>query len=291
MSEFNPILTPVGRLVSGSASEPQKTDAEGRPLVIKTGPNAGQPRVDYYLGVAIPKNDPGWPAFQKLLVDQACLDFPQYAQQFAGKDLGQILAGQAARTISEFAFKIVDGDSQQPNKNGKIPCQKEGYPGNWIVGLSSGFAPTCYGDSGATLIDATTIKRGHFVRVYGSVRGNGSQSQPGIYINHNMVELVAYGEELQSGPDGAEIFGGVPTGPLPPGASATPLASPIPLANPVAPPVTPPVTPPAGVQPAPDFVNPTPPPVTKIFNGAPIPVEQLAAIGFTPEQIAALPNG
>ena len=50
------ILTPVGRLVQGDCFEPQTTDAEGKPLLIKNGPNAGQPRVEYFMAIAVPKN-------------------------------------------------------------------------------------------------------------------------------------------------------------------------------------------------------------------------------------------
>jgi len=47
--------TPPGRLVTGSVYQPRTKDNLGGPLTIKTGPNAGQPRVDYNFGVAIPK--------------------------------------------------------------------------------------------------------------------------------------------------------------------------------------------------------------------------------------------
>jgi hypothetical protein len=55
MSTKQEILTPVGRLVQGSLYNPNTTDAENRPLVFKSGANAGQPRVDYYFGLAIAK--------------------------------------------------------------------------------------------------------------------------------------------------------------------------------------------------------------------------------------------
>jgi len=49
------ITSPVGRIVMGSLYDPSTTDAEGKPLVVKTGPNAGQPRVNYFFALAIPK--------------------------------------------------------------------------------------------------------------------------------------------------------------------------------------------------------------------------------------------
>ena len=55
MTEAVNILTPPGRLVQGSLYKGSTQDAEGNPLIVKTGPNAGQSRVDYFFAVAIPK--------------------------------------------------------------------------------------------------------------------------------------------------------------------------------------------------------------------------------------------
>ena len=48
--EFINVLTPIGRIISGSVHDANTTDSEGRPLVIKNGPNAGQPREEYTIG-------------------------------------------------------------------------------------------------------------------------------------------------------------------------------------------------------------------------------------------------
>jgi hypothetical protein len=100
------ITSPVGRIVMGSLYDPSTTDAEGKPLVVKTGPNAGQPRVNYFFALAIPKGaEPHWahtPWGQQIwnVGNQA---FPNAAQSPA------------------FAWKIEDGDSQIPNKKGRKP--------------------------------------------------------------------------------------------------------------------------------------------------------------------------
>ena len=47
--------TPVGRLVMGSLYKAQDKDADGKPLLIKSGPNAGQPKVQYFFALAVPK--------------------------------------------------------------------------------------------------------------------------------------------------------------------------------------------------------------------------------------------
>ena len=53
-----PLVLPPGRFVWGSLYKGRDKDFEGRPLVYKTGPDAGKPRVTFDFGVAIPK-EPG----------------------------------------------------------------------------------------------------------------------------------------------------------------------------------------------------------------------------------------
>jgi hypothetical protein len=307
-TQLTQILTPVGRLVQGDCFEPQTKDSEGKPLLIKNGPNAGQPRVDYYMAIAIPKTDAGFQEIWTAIHGVAKMSFPALFDA-AGNCLNPA-----------FAFKMTDGDSQVPNSKNAKPCDKEGFPGNWILGFSGGFAPKCYTAGGAELItNPDMLKRGYFVRIYGTVKGNGSQQQPGIYLNHSMVEMVGYGEEINSGPSGDAVFGAAPAGALPAGASATPLANSAPIAQGgqmpgMAPPQGgPAIAPPANVQPAPDFLNgpapavaapapaaaaPAPaaatpaPAVAEVkyldLNGNAFTEAQLLAANYTPAMIAAL---
>lgn len=226
MSKVN-ITSPVGRIVMGSLYDPKTTDGEGKPMVVKTGPNAGQPRVDYFFALAIPKN-PGethwaqteWGAQIWALGNQA---FPQAAQS------------------RDFAWKIVDGDSKEPGKlykgkPGKPPCENEGWAGHWVLKFSGGFAPKVYQNDGsglAQVMQKDFCKPGYFVQVAFSAEGNGSQTSPGIYLNHSMVCFRAYGAEITFGPDVASA--GFGAAPLPPGATMTPPASAIPLPQPPAP--------------------------------------------------------
>ena len=296
MTEF---LTPVGRMVAGDLFKGQDTDAEGKPLVVKHGTNAGQPRKDFFFALAIPKTAPEWPALYQLILAEAKTGFPQLFDA----------AGNC--TYPAFAWKIVDGDSTQPNRRGIRPCDRPGYAGHYVLNLSSGFAPDVYIRNSAgkheQATDPNSVKRGYFIRVAGSVNANGSQNQPGLYLNHSMVEFVAYGEEINTGPSAEAVFGGAAPA-LPPGASTTPAA-----------PTTPPPTTsapgapvPANVTPAPDFRNPpaapaaTPPPApAPAAPAAPAPavepkrmhpsgvaytVDQLKASKWTDEQIAALPQ-
>jgi hypothetical protein len=245
MSETVTFTTPVGRLVMGSLYKAQTTDAENRPLVIKTGPNAGQPRVDFFFALAIPKGaERHWAETEwgeKIWVT-GHKSFPN---------------GQA--TSPAFAWKIVDGDSSIPNKAGRKPCDREGYKGHWVVHFSGGYAPRIFNaDGSAPIVEPDAVKLGYYVQVAGSVAGNESMQQPGVYINHSMVALAGYGPEIVIGPDPTSA--GFGTAPLPPGASAVPVggfappagvaaAPPAPPAAPVA--AAPVYTPPAPAAPAP----------------------------------------
>lgn len=271
------ITSPVGRIVMGSLYDPSTTDAEGKPLVVKTGPNAGQPRVNYFFALAIPKGpEPHWahtPWGQQIwnVGNQA---FPNAAQSPA------------------FAWKIEDGDSQIPNKKGRKPIDNEGWRGHWILKFSGGFAPKVYQQEGAGYVQVMQkdfCKPGYFVEVAFSVDGNGSQSQPGVYINHSMVCFRAYGPEISFGPDVASA--GFGQSALPAGASMTPPAGAIPMPQaPAAAPAMPGLPPalpgaPAGYMPPP--VPGMPAGIPQAPGVAPAPLPQG---GFAPMPSAPVPG-
>jgi hypothetical protein len=281
--------TPVGRLVWGSLSKAKTKDAEGNPLVIKNGPDAGKTTQRFEFGLAIPKgpethwNQTPW----GMLIDQAAKEaFPQ---------------GQHA--IPSFAWKVQDGDSKIPNRKGRIPSTQEGFKGHWILAFSSSFAPTTVNKDGTQPFPADSIKNGHYVQVNGSVGGNKSLQQPGVFLNHRFVAHAGYGPEIQSGPDASQAGFGKDA--LPAGASSTPVAtlaagptnaapaapqtviSPAPTATPAtfAPP--PPVT---QVVPHPTFLTPTvtpPPPSGPVMTekAGTITYAQMIANGWTHEQL------
>lgn len=287
MSQKINITSPVGRIVMGSLYDPSTTDAEGKPLVVKTGPNAGQPRVNYFFALAIAKN-PGE---------------THWAQTAWGQQIWAVgnTAHPNAAQSPQFAWKIEDGDSQIPNKKGRKPFENEGWKGHWILKFSGGFAPKVYQQEGQGYVQVTQkdfVKPGYFVEVAFSVEGNGSTSQPGVYLNHSMVCFRAYGQEIQFGPDVASA--GFGAAPLPAGASMTPPASivplpqvapiapaPAPVAMPVAPvPVAMPVAP---VTPNPSFaqmpVAPLVRQMTPAANG--VAYEAYIANGWTDAQLIA----
>ena len=267
MAKVN-ITSPVGRIVMGSLYDPSTTDAEGKPLVVKTGPNAGQPRVNYFFALAIPKGaEPHWA-------------HTPWGQQIWA--VGNQAHPNAAQSPA-FAWKIEDGDSQIPNKKGRKPCDNEGWRGHWILKFSGGFAPKVYQQEGAGYVQVMQkdfCKPGYFVEVAFSADGNGSTSQPGVYLNHSMVCFRAYGPEISFGPDVASA--GFGQSALPAGASMTPPAGAIPMPQAQAPAAAPALPgAPAGYMPP-----PVPAGVPQIPGVAPAP---LAPAGFVPMPSAPAP--
>jgi hypothetical protein len=249
------VLFPIGRLVAGSLTKPQDKDAEGRPLTIKSGPSAGQPRVDYFFAVAIPKTG---------------------EQSWAQTEWGQKIYAEGLRcwpqgqyNSPQFAWKVKDGDSQIPNLKGKKPCDNEGWPGHWIVFFSSGFAPKTFDAKGTSTVDAAAIKLGHYVQVFGTVGSNESTQKPGMFINHGMVAHSGFGPEITVGPDASAV--GFGNQALPAGASSVPVTT---------------MTPPAGGAPLPG----APLPGAPAGGAAPLPGAPVTpAAPVTPTPVAPNP--
>ena len=231
--------TPVMRLLQGSVDEPQTKDMQGRPRTVKSGPNTGQPNPQFFIAGAVAKNDPAWPEFWGAIVAKAAADFPALFPRGA-----QPHEPNGGCIRPDFAFKVVDGDSAIPNQAGRPWNSYEGFPGHWVVRFASAYPPRCFyaGKYAANeqIQEKNVIRRGYFIRVSGSMIGNGDQQKPGLYMNLDMVELSGYGPEIQSGPDAGQAFGAPPAA-LPAGASAAPLT----------PPATPPGAPPAAAAPPP----------------------------------------
>ena len=270
-------FTVSGRQVQGSAFEGKSTNKKGEPLVDKNG-NA---YTSFYLGVAIPKTDPEWPAVEAAIKQTALRDWPD---------------GETNR--DDFAWKYIDGDSTKPDKNGKRWCDKGGFPGHHVLGFSANDAKPVYRfENGAfiELSDPKAIKLGDYIQVKGAVKGNDSSQGPGVYLNMYGVLFLGCGEAIVTGHSAEDMFGATPNTSLPPGASATPVApsSAMPAGN-----ASPPATG-GSVVPAPGFLAspppPPPPPMTEppvvrylLQDGNTYTEEQLLHAGYTPDMIAAL---
>ena len=277
------LVSPVGRIVMGSLYKPNTTDFDGKPLVVKTGPNAGQPRSNYFFALAIPKTG-----------ENHWANVPPNSLGVSwGRRIWEVgnTAFPAAAQRNGFAWKIEDGDSVIPNKKGRKPCDNEGWPGHWVLKFSGGFAPKIYKQEGGAYLQVTEpdfVKCGYYVEVSFSVDGNGQAGNPGVYLNHSLVCFRAYGTEISFGPDVNEV--GFGQSPLPAGATLVPAAGSIPMptagpqsALPAAGPV--PVTPNLG------FVQVQPPaaqglPALPQYAGMPSPGASVAA--SPSPQVAAL---
>ena len=289
MSNRVDLLTPVGRLVQGSLYEGQTTDAEGKPLTYRTGPQAGQPRVDYYFALAIPKgSETHWSQ-----TEWGAIIWNEGHRSFPG--------GQAQSP--SFAWKIIDGDSTIVNRAGKRPCDRDGYPGHWVLNFSSGFAPAIYNRDGTQqILESNAVNTGDYIQVFGTVSGNESTQQAGVFLNHQIVAFAGYGDRIYTGVDPKAV--GFGKAPLPAGVSTIPKAqgfNPAPVAAPatttppvanVAPPAYVPPTAPATTMPPVANVAPPPIPHVGILNppvapAAPVKTMTAKAGGITYEQMVA----
>lgn len=267
MAQRTSITTPVGRIVMGNMYKPSTTDADGKPLVVKNGPNVGQPRVNYFFALAIPKGP-----------ERHWAETPWGAEIWK---VGHTAFPQAANSPA-FAWKAEDGDSTVPNKKGRKPVDNEGWAGHWILKFSGGFAPKIYRSENGGFVQVTEenyLKPGYYAQVNGTIDGNGSSQNPGLFLNHSMVCFSAFGPEISFGPDVNEA--GFGQAPLPAGASMTPPATSIPM-----PAVT---SPSVAAPPAPIPTAISAPPIPVMPNPAFLQVPAVPALPTTSVPAIAVP--
>lgn len=260
------LTSPRGRLVQGSPFKGQTTNQQGEPLVVKSGPNKGQPRTEYFVAVAFQKSHPETMPYLETIVRHAAGCYPQFFPQ--GVNMS---AANFGCINPSFSFKIIDGDGY--DDKGKPNGEKAGFAGCWVVRYSSGFAPGIWQEPNFGELDRVTdermLPRGHFCRVNHTVDDNKSDQTAGVYINLDKIAISAdqHGAEIiQSGPTAAEAFGGSTPAPAPAAAASL---QPAPVAA-------------ASLQPAPvaaASLQPVP--------GAAYTIEALRGAGWTDEQIVA----
>ncbi len=221
-------------MVQGHADKVNTTNADGTPM---TKADKITPREEWYVGIAIEKACPEWPAFLMKVQQIAAAFWP------GGQSQNQ--------TPGAFAWKILDGDAP-------VNAQKVGFPGHWVLRCSTGFKPTLWDQMKNQLPDGA-VARGSFVRVGLVIKSNGvvdPLKTPGIHLNTAWIQLIGYGEPI--GGDGPTPGDAPAVGFTPAGMSA------VPVAGAVAPP--PPLVQPMPIQPQ-AAVPPQPMPVA-----APVPI-------------------
>lgn len=203
------IITPVGRIVWGNPLvAKQRRDDNNKPKL----KDDGTPDMVYSFGLAVPKNLAG-----------------EIFQAMTQEAMGVFPNGQYP---ADFAWKFVDGDGA--DRKGQPYARRTGYAGHIVIAIESNFPIKTVQLVGGAYQDMTAgVKTGDYVMVGLDIVGHGQKpgvrmSKPGLYINPKMVRFVGYGEEINNGPDAANMFG---TGEvvLPPGASAVPTATAAPM--------------------------------------------------------------
>jgi hypothetical protein len=258
-----------GRLVAGHPmNRNQKRDDNGQPKLN----TAGQPMMETFFGVAVPKAGvPDWKA-------------TPWGALFVQAATSSWTAGEHLRP--DFSWKVIDGDSQIPNKSGNRPCDREGYPGHWVIMATTMLTVRCHHvgkwESHEVIQDKNEIKCGDYCRAFFEVRGNKPSQSPGIYVNPSLFELTRPGELIQTGgPSAAAVFGGAaPVQQVAPPAPVQQVAPPAPVAQPLEPATT-------FLQPP---VMPTPPPTEKsyIYEGNTYTESVLRSQGFTDAHFATM---
>lgn len=292
-----PFVTGRGRIVQGDCFRASDKDQDGKPRVVKTGANAGQPNPQIYLAVALPKTPglPVTPPMQAPNLDHEIATGSETGQLF--KLLRDTAAAAfphlfAAGSPMAFSYKVIDGDST--DKKGQPWARYEGFAGHWVIKATRNVATigpvkvyqqlggnpadplalTEVTNSPAELAAALArgrtgpvVRPGDYVKLAGSFSGNDNAANPGVYANLDMICMVAEGVEIvtTSGPDAAAAFGGA-VAPAHPAAAQT-FAAPAPALV-----VTPPPLP-VAVAPAPAPIPAAPPPAPAAPAPAPVPVE------------------
>jgi hypothetical protein len=183
------LVTPLARLVEGSATRPSTLDMYGKP----------REKPEFYIAVAISKTDPAFGPIWQAMYAKALNDFaahPHVLQRIqAVQQRG--LAGMKGT----FAFKIGDGDA--PNGNGEV---RDTHRGHWILKFKTQFPLKLLNWDNTPIAD---IKRGWMVDVGFTVGGNGKTDHTaGLFVNPTFLRFRDYAAELSDGPSAEQVFGG-----------------------------------------------------------------------------------
>lgn len=174
MSDSSKFVTPVGRMVQGSATELTKSGIEGK-------------KDRMFVALAIPKNHPDTTKFIAQIDEAIASFFPGVPK-------------------TSLHTKIKDGDSEELDDNGRRWCDKAGFAGHWVVNISGMNRLPRLVDTNGQLVRVVDheakemFRRGNYFRVVGWVKKNngmkGSGRNKGLFINLQAIQFVDYGEEI-----------------------------------------------------------------------------------------------
>ncbi len=200
-----------GRIVWGHPLKPSvKKDQNTNQPIIKDG----QPVNEWAFGVAFPKDHflaVIWPS----MVQEVQTAYPQAPNGVPAK----------------FSWKMLDGDTY--DSKGKPYAERDGYAGCYILTIKTeAFAPPVFKRNAQGTFDQLTaeqIKTGDYVALGLSLKVNvptNAAHTPGLYVNPNAIEHVAYGAEIisRAAVDPNALFGNTQYQ-LPPGATAQPTVT------------------------------------------------------------------
>lgn len=185
--------TGAGRIIGGSVLKGSSKGFGGKELTNKDGSK----RTEYFILVAFPKADPKTAELEAFLKQRAAEDF---AARLAGW-------GGHVPPAPAFSWKYVDGDSTQVDTKGRRYCDKAHHKGNLVVRFTQPTSPPeAYDMNKQQVQDPDVIKPGFWVQIFMSAKGNNHQEKPGLYVEHRMVRLLQYDEEIVFGPSFDDVF-------------------------------------------------------------------------------------
>lgn len=254
-----------GRFVQGSLYDLQDKDWQGQPLKYKSGEKIGQLYKKCHIAIAV-KKTPG---------------VTHWASETWGSPIWAFGHGQFPRGEAQaatFAWKIEDGDSSIPKKNGAKNCDNPNLAGCWIVHAGQPERlPKVVTAHGDPLEQPGLVKCGYWGRLAVRIGGNGQfGGNAGIYINPQFFVYLGIDKEITSGPNVKGLLATAGQFQLPAHVQAAPVGTPAfsapaspgtppppAIGGPVLPPGSPPPPPAMGV-PVSVAPPPGPPAVTVV---------------------------
>jgi hypothetical protein len=205
----------IGRFVSGSLTELNKTDHNNKPLA--------EDKWHYVHAIAYQKSDP---EIQRVLGE-----IDAFLQSRWANDQQKIAALNAwfgrnpqMPAMKGLSMKIKDGDA--PNREGQV---NQNTVGCYVFWFKSNYPTKCC-NKALEEIDASSVKRGYYVRQTFNVDDNGlawsaDGKGAGIYLNPGFIQLMYEGDEITGGGSATDAFGDMAPPPSDMPVGARPLGS------------------------------------------------------------------